>query len=339
MLGRRPRVDDPKSFVAALTQSFTCKEVEGHTECTWIQRGAAGLTELGGSITGAQASIYERARVAYDAAKPLIDVLTPLRSDPDLETIEAVRSIVTTEFQELVNELGYEGGPRVSRVDNLFQILLVQNFALVAGGQILDPANANLLAAYGAGEIGHLGDQLGMLRDNINTIDDEQNYTNYLVIRDYATSLNASWLNFRPAFLGGADNYLGTQLILLQRNLSVIVESVSEVAFAMDSVFLGPAERQTVRIDFPAPEPPMYVADLLTWIESFAGGEGTQIVQEGGKIGVRTIVQPLNRLRDLVRHSDGRIRHPGARHPRVRRTLQELGTQLAEAARLAATVQ
>jgi hypothetical protein len=342
VLGRRPRLDDPKSFVAALTQSFSCKEVEGHTECTWIQRGAAGLTELGGSITGAQASMYQRAKVAYDNAKPLVDSLTPLRTDPDLEAIEAVRSIVSTEFQELVNELGFEGGPRVSRVDDLLNILLHQNFALASPstGQILDPANANLLLAYGAGETGHLGDQLGMTRDNVNSIQDEQNLTNFLVVRDYVNSLEASWLTFRPSFLGGADNYLGTQLILLQRNLSVIAESVSEVSFAMDSVFLGQAERLTVRIEFPANiSPPMYVADLLTWVETFATGEGTQIIQEGGKIGVRAIVQPLQRLRDLVRHSDGRIRHPGARHPRVRRTLEELGSQLAEAARLAATVQ
>jgi hypothetical protein len=118
------------------------------------------------------------------------------------------------------------------------------------------------------------------------------------------------------------------------------VESVAEVSFAMDSVFLGPAERLTVRIDFPTNvAPPMYVADLLTWIEIFASGEGTQIIQEGGKIGVRNIVQPLQRLRDLVRNTDGRIRHPGARHPRVRRTLEELGSQLAETARLAATLQ
>ncbi len=343
VLGRRPRLDDPKSFLAALNQSFSCKEVEGHTECIWIQRAASGLTELGGSITGAQASIYQRAKVAYDTAKPLIDALTPLRTDPDLEEIEAVRSIVLTEFQELVNELGYEGGPRVTRVDDLFTILAHQNFRLQPprNGMILDPPNADLLAAYGAGAVGRLGDLLGMNRDLVNTIQDEQKLTNYLMVRDYINSLDDSWrTTFRPNFLGGADNYLGTQLILLQRNLSVIAESVSEVSFAMDSVFLGQAERLTVRIDFPANiSPPMYVADLLTWVETFATGEGTQIVQEGGKIGVRAIVQPLQRLRDLVRNSDGRIRHPGARHPRVRRTLEELGSQLAEAARLAATVE
>jgi hypothetical protein len=342
VLGRRPRLDDPKSFLAALTQSFTCKDVEGHTECTWVQRGAAGLTELGGSITGAQASMYQRAKAAYDNAKPLIDLLTPLRTDPDLETIQAVRSIVSTEFQELVNEMGFEGGPRVSRVNDLLNILLHQNFPLAPPrtGQISDLANRPFFTAFGAGEIGHLGDQLGMTRDNVNSIEDEQNLTNFLVVRDYVNSLEASWQTFEPSFLGGAENYLGTQLILLQRNLSVIAESVSEVSFAMDSVFLGQAERLTVRIEFPANiAPPMYVADLLTWVETFATGEGTQIIQEGGKIGVRAIVQPLQRLRDLVRNSDGRIRHPGARHPRVRRTLEELASQLAEAARLAATVQ
>jgi hypothetical protein len=341
VLGRRPRIDDPKSFVAALNTSFMCKELEGHTECTWVQRAAAGLTELGGAITGAQASVYQRTKEAYDAASPLIRALTPLRTDFSAEIVEAARSIVITEFQELVSELGFEGGPRVSRVDDLLFILLDQDFnpQPPRNGSINDPQNADLLAACGRGAIGRLGDALGILPNYVDTIEDEQDLTNFLVILDYANSIRNSWNTFRPNFLGGAQNFLGTQIILLQRSLSVISESVSQVTLAMDSVFLGPAERQTVRIDFPANvSPPMYVADFLNWIDRVTTSEGTTIVQEGGRIGMRTLVQPLNRLRDLVRNSDGRIRHPGAGHPRVRRTLQDLGSQLTEAARLAASV-
>lgn len=361
VLGRRPRINDPKSFVAALTSSFTCKEVEGHTECIWTERAASGMTELGGSITGAQASIYLRAKEASDAALPLLDGLAALRVDADPQEYEALRSIVRTEFNEVVAEFGYEGGPRVQRVDDLLEALIGYisptpitvppapptprgNFLVSLPqrlGRIGDPNNADLLAAWGGGEVGQLGDLFGFTRNLVNTLPEEQNLTNFLVFRDYVRGLYTAWGEFRASFLRGVENYLGTQLILLQRTLSVVAESVDETTFAMDSVFLGPAERQTVRIDFPlnvAPAP-MYVDELLTWVRNYASAEGTRIVEDGGKIGVRSIVPTLQLLQNLVQNSVGRIRHPAARHPRVRRTLVELASQLSEAARLAGTIQ
>jgi hypothetical protein len=362
VLGQRPRLTDPKSFVAALNSSFTCKEMEGHTECVWIQRSASPVTDLGGSVTGAQASIYKRAKEASDDALPLLEALAELRVDPDPQEVDAVRSIVKSELTELVAEFGFEGGPRVQRVDDLFQLLIgyAPGTQLLTNGRRTPPtARGNFIVtlpphagqqvanvpvflnAFGGGELGRLGDVFGFTKDQVNTIEEELNLTNYLVIRDYVDSLYGSWQNFRTSFLRGVDNFLGTQLILLQRTLSVVAESVSETTFAMDSVFLGPAERQTVRIDFPsnvAPAP-MYVDELLSWVQNFSTSEGTRIIEEGGKLGVRSIVDTLDLLQRLVESSVGRIRHPGARHPRVERTLTELAAQLGEAARLAGTIQ
>jgi hypothetical protein len=340
VLGRRPRLQDPKSFVAALNQSFTCKETEGRMVCTWTPRGAVGQTELGATITGAQASLYQRAKVTLDNALPLLDQLKPLRSNADTEEVDAVRAIVRTESIEMVNELGREGGPRAQRVDDLFELLLHRDFEVLDGGSIFAPANAALLAAFGAGEVGRLGDVFGLTRDHVNTIEEEQNLTNYVIWLDYLNSLETSWQRFRPSFLGQTDTYFGTQLVLLQRALSVVAEQTSEVTFAMDSVFLGPAERQTVRIDFPAPTPPMSVEELLSWVQTYASEESTRIIQDGGKKGAQRIVPTLERLRNLVRsaNTDGRIRHPAAQHLRIRRTLTELESQLDQAAHLAGTI-
>jgi hypothetical protein len=359
VIGLRPRTGDPKSFVNALQQSFSCQEIEGRVECTWMQRSAAGVSELGGSITGAQASIYARSKEAYDSALPLLDGLTALRTEADPQLTEAIRSVIRTEFAELVKEFALEGGPRVSRVDELFDTLIGRivdpagnpifstsdqaNFGVTLqgrNGRILDAANVDLLDAFGRGDIGRLGDAFGLTRNLVNTILEEKTLTDYLIVRDYLDTMFLSYATrFRTSFLRNVDTYLGTQLILLQRTLAVVAESVDEVEFAMNSVFLGPAERKTVRIDFPAPTPPMYVDELLTWVQAFASEEGTQIIVEGGKLGVRSLVPTLRRLRDLVEHSEDRIRHPGARHPRVRRTLIELRTQIDESMRLAQTIQ
>ena len=114
------KITDPKGFTAALTQSFTLKQVEGHTEATWVPRNYAVAVQADmGAITGAQASIYARAKVALDQSLPLLDGLTSLRTDILPEDQEATRSIVRSELTQLVNELGMEGGPRVQRVEAL----------------------------------------------------------------------------------------------------------------------------------------------------------------------------------------------------------------------------
>lgn len=352
VLGRRPRVSDAKSFVAALDRSFTCTQVEGHTICTWTPNAGVGLSELGGAITGAQASLWQQAKGARDNALPLLDRLTPLLPDADPQLTEAVRAIVRTEFEEVVKELGMEGGPRVQRVDDLFYLLLEADFPVAMGaGQVMisSPQAATLLQQFQSGEIGRLGYTFGFTRDQVNTIEEELNLTNFLVLRDYLTSLRASWQTFRSGFVGQADNYLGTQLVLIQRVLGAVAEQVAEVMFAMDSVFLGPAERETVAIEFPplpgfgpgggiAAPPRMLVGDLLSWVQAFASDEGPAIITDGGKLGVRTIVPTLEHLRDLVKASIGRVEHPGAQHPRVRRTIEELVGQLEQAARLAGTI-
>src|SRR5262249_46650829 len=57
VLGWKVNASDPKGFVGALTQAFTLTEVEGHVEATWTPRTYAVQTDLGGGITGAQASL------------------------------------------------------------------------------------------------------------------------------------------------------------------------------------------------------------------------------------------------------------------------------------------
>ena len=338
VLGRAPRAEDPKSFVAALNASFVSREFEGRTVIEYKPRGYLGTTELGGSVTGAQASLYMRAKAALDSALPLLESLKPLRPDVDQEEADAVRAIVRDEFRELVDEMGNEGGPRLQRADDLFELLISNDFNSIENKKsITSPENKELLEDYGGGELGRLGDVFGLTRDRVNTLAEEQNQTNFGVVRDYLTSLHQSWQRFRDILARGTNNYLGTQLVLLSRTLSVINESVDEVSYAMNSVFLGPSERKTTRIEFPG-APALMVDDLLTWISSFVTGEGPRLIQDGGKQGVRRIKPTLERLRNLVKSSDGRIRHPGAQHPRVRKTLEELSNQLNDAARLAGAV-
>ena len=93
VLGWRPNANDPKRFVAALDQVFALREVEGHTEWEWQPRSYTIQADMG-AITGAEASIYARAKSALDQCLPLLAGLHPLRSYSDEEDDEATRAIV-----------------------------------------------------------------------------------------------------------------------------------------------------------------------------------------------------------------------------------------------------
>src|SRR5215213_6717220 len=240
VLGWRPRPGDAKGFLAALTEAFAVKEIDGHVAVTWTPKTYAVQADLG-TVTGAQASIYARAKVALDQALPLLEGLTPLSPDFDKEDADAMRAVVRTELVELVNELGVAGGPRIQRVDAFLKQLMVYN----PNDRVCDAADPERIG----GQLGLLRLRFGLRKQFVNTIAEEQNLTNFRIFVNYVDSLRLAWDADRTFFdRRGSDVFLGTQLVLLSRSLAVIAESVAEVRFTMDSVFLGEAEREVTSL-------------------------------------------------------------------------------------------
>jgi hypothetical protein len=417
VLGWQPRENDARGFTGALSQSFDLRDVEGHVEWSWTPRTYAVQTDLAGGITGAQASLLTRAKQAVDASLPLLDGLYPLSVEADPEDSAALRSLVRGQMLELVNELGTLGGPRVARVDEIFALLLGRRAgagltgtassgadptspdpaATPPGGPMPAPTARVTLAEglrlqfRGPSEIeGTLGLMRGLFGLGsgkfVNTVDEEQDLTNFRILADYLIGLERSWLENRQFFTRsqGKTPFFGTQLVLLSRQLSVIGESVGEVRFSLDSVFIGPLERQTLLVvprtfcqtpngdggDFVGPPPALdvvgelsrtttgqgtvvardvtwwvrlhdelFVEELLSWIEGFAGKEGPGLIQNGGKLGVERIFTPTaSRLYLLTLGMlcpDNPEQLPeGFFTARVRRSFHELAMQLGQLVRL-----
>jgi hypothetical protein len=342
VLGWKPKDGDAKGFVGALTQSFSLQDVEGHVEATWTPRTYAVQTDLSGGISGAQASLYTRANEALQQSLPLLDGLYALNPDSDTEMVIALKDIVKSQYTELVNELGNAGGPRISRVNQYFQLLLGDALPTTLKPGFSVASNPDKIK----GTLGKLRDELQLqsFSHYVNTIEDEQDITNYRILSDYLTSLAQSWVNNVGFFgLDTKKAFLGTQLVLLSRQLSVIGETVGEVRFALDSVFIGASERQTLQLEFASGDPAMFVEDILSWAEAFAKDEGPQLIQNAGKLGVGDgFVPVVDKLQGLV----GEARHPkniddlpdGYRTVRVRNALKDLQDQLAELARMAGEV-
>jgi hypothetical protein len=342
VLGWKSNSSDPRGFIGALTQSFSLQDVEGHTEATWVPRSYAVQTDIGGGITGAQASLYSRAKDALDKALPLLDGLYPLDPDADPEYVKALREMARSQMTEIVKELGAIGGPSILRVNTYFGILLGQNNI-----RFQPPTRPEFDPDKVQGTLGTLRDTCGIRFLNnpfSNSVEDEQDITNFRVISDYMTSLLQSWISNGQFFQLGSTqpNFFGTQLVLLSRQFSVVVETVNELRFTLDSVFIGPSERQTLLLQF-AHFPAMFLEDVLREVEDFATNEGPRLLQDGGRISVTNNVVPvLQSLSGIVREA----RRPlnikslpdGYRTVRVQRALDDLSDQLSELINLALPV-
>jgi hypothetical protein len=202
VLGWKPRTDDPKAFLGALTQSFTLTEVEGHVESKWIARSYAVQTDLSGGITGAQASLYSRAKEALDQSLPLLDGLYALDPTAEQEDVVAYREVVRTQLMQLVDEFGFVGGPRVPRVNTYFNLLLGTTLPtpmlVLSDSDSINGSIGQLRRLYGV----YTKSSTVPLKPNpfVNSIDDEQNTTSFRILSDYITSLAQSWINNYPFF-------------------------------------------------------------------------------------------------------------------------------------------
>jgi hypothetical protein len=336
VLGWRPKVSDPKAILAALNQSFSPKEEEGHTNWQWTPRSYAAQVDMS-AITGAQASLYQRAKTALDQSLPLLDGLYALDVAADPQDSEATRAIVRSAMTELVTELGQIGGPRPQRVDDYFRTLLDYNPRHTAPLTLSNPDSVR-------GQLGVLRERFGLTRNRVNTVDEEQNLTNFFIIVNYFDTLMVSWDTDRALFVRdpGRDAFLGTQQVLMLQSLAALAEEVQQAYFIFDSLFIGPAERQTTYIPFDGVR--LTLAELLEWVDSFASDEAPRLIQDGGKDGVTSIVPTLEKLRDLVDEALALARKTthnpskGFHSARSQIALEELSQQLKTTSDLAAQI-
>lgn len=362
VLGWRPKTNDPKAFLASLSQSFKSEEKAGVTTWTWTQRTYAVQADMA-AITGAQASLYHRAKAALDQCLPLLDGLYTLDDCADAQDAEATRTIVRSALVGLVNELGTIGGPRVQRVDDYFRILLdyspnpvpevseemmKRNMIKCIPIECSKPKTLTLTDPEQVdGQLGTLGDRFGLKRGNVNTIEEEQNLTNYFILVNYVDTLKLSWDSDRTYFDRNPANtnaFLGTQQVLLLQSLAVLAESVQQAYFILDSLFVGPEERRMTLVEM-GQGSRLSLAELLEWVDQFSSEEGRLLIQDGGKDGVISLLPTVVRLQQLVDRARDQASAPSnnpthAFHSsRFRNALEELSVHLKNTADLAAQIQ
>ena len=276
VLGIRSRTEDPKAFTDALGAVFRLQTVEGHTVAHYVPRGYAVQADLG-AVTGGQASLYRRALLARTEALRILDGLVPLRSDGDVQDMDAYRTIVRNSIQSLVDEMGAPGGPRVSMVDSYFN-------GLTGGLSAVDPDSIG-------GQLGALRERFGLTDANVNTIEEEGVRTAFWTLSDMVDNLRQAWLNERVRFSGAAgQGFLGTELILLSRLMEAAADQVTELEAVLDSVLIPVSERRTITLDDTTN---MTLDGLLGWLTTFLSDEGRRLAQDAGRDGIVAGLAPI----------------------------------------------
>jgi hypothetical protein len=349
VLGWKVNSGDAKGFVSALDQSFQLTEYEGTVHSKWTPRSYAVQTDLSGGVAGAQASLYTMAKTILDQAMPLLDGLYALKPAPNLERVQVLRQLVRNQLTELVSELGLLGGPRLLRVNQYFRMLLAgpssvpdsapptQDNSPLSPTDLEDVKDPDLVH----GTLGELRDEMGLRskrldhhRSYIISVSDEQDVTNFRVILDYVNAILNTWIQNLHFFVNVEQSpFLGTQLVWISRQLGVVGEAVDEVRFVLDSVFVGPAERQTIQVHDPHDPvlPAIPLESLLSWIQLFTTNEGPDIIQNGGRLAIRKDFKPM--VRQLHRYADALVKfakdeHTGLGTERVGAALRKLRQQL-----------
>ena len=287
VLGVRSRVEDPKAFTDALTAAFRLRLVEGHVESQFVPRGYAIQADLG-AVTGGQASLYRRATLSRSEILRILDGLMPLRVDGDAQDMDAYRTIVRNAIQNLVDELGAPGGPRVAMVDSYLTGLLGTH-------PDRDPDTIG-------GQLGALRDRFGLIDDNVNTIEEEGLRTAFWTLVDMVRDLNQSWRAQRVHFTGGSGaGFLGTELILLSRLMEAAADQVDELESVLDSVLIPQSERQTIVLH---DETNLTLDGLMTWLRTFLAEEGRHLAQDAGRDGIVSALAPTAvALAETFKHS------------------------------------
>ena len=286
-----PRIQD---FVEALREQ---------SEWIWAPGEGPAGPDLEVGLTGAQTSLYERARAAVEEVIPLLDGLAPPHPTAEPDELEGFRTVVRHELAELVSELGMAGGPRVLRVDVLFDLLLGPDSAV-------DPMDVG-------GVLGTLRDSFGLTPQIVKDIDEEQNFTNFVVIADHVGGIRQRWKDARRFFDRRDWAYIGDSRIRIMRALALVAESVDEFRSALDAVGMGHA-RRALTIVHVAGKAPLTLAEFLSWIHRFAAEEGPALAGDRQRSGAEALASTAASLRAVVR---------GAR-PGLRTLLEVVSSQI-----------
>jgi hypothetical protein len=305
---------------------------------------------LMGQLSVSQANLYRQASIIVNDALKVLSTLEPFDPTADIDAVEALRTLIQTQMQSLIEEFGRLDEPRPDRV----------NAYLNAMRNSLDELGRR--ARLGNTEGGENG---GFTEDTSFpvTTDDEAQVAALELIDSYIDTLRAIWIRFfdeSPAeeLSGNYSQRLSRVSVLLP----VIADSNASFMAAMDSIGFTESERRSDAALFTSLGPPesfllsingedlpfniglvtlpdITVNDFNEWIDRFITIEAPSMLASSGRFGLDFVTDQADTLfwvigfvLDYIESNQNGNRESLLENilsfDRVKQTLKELAFQL-----------
>jgi hypothetical protein len=235
--------------------------------------GSGAASGYAGTLSARQANLYREASVVVGDGLRLLAGLTPFAPEAELDQVEALRALIRSELNALVEEFGRVDEPRTGRVQTYFSALK-QNLANFGRRSFLD---GSVLPA---------------------TVDDEAQIAGLALLLNYVSTLNQAWNTYYQFDSLSASSFsLSERVERANILLPVVAQANNDFEAAMDSVNFTETDRRSMAARFdtlvpivpkkllPDPLLDMTVYDLTDWIDSYSS-EGLNILADSGQYGL-----------------------------------------------------
>lgn len=286
VLGRSPGRGNG-SFTSALDAAFP---LDGYGKISATPaRGVVSMYANGmvGSLLSQlsveQAALYRQASTIAGDTQRVLAGIEPFVAIADRDRIEALRALIRSELNMLVDEFGRVDKPRTQRVESYFDLLIGPN------GHVI--------------QFGHRA-FLDRQRAAPTTTDDEGQIAGFELLRRYISMLRTAWDNYNQPQTTVRFPAFSDRLTRAQTLLPSIASANDAFMAAMDAVGFGAGERRTeaarvsrlAPVNTTLPLPDLTVDDINEWIERFATSEAPSVLDESGQYGLDFVTDHADRL-------------------------------------------
>jgi hypothetical protein len=286
-------------------------------------------SSLTGQLSVAQANLYRQASIIAADALRVLEGLKPFDPTADLDAVDALRELIRTQINILVEEFGRVDEPRKERVEAYLNTLARSLDELGSKARLNQSERQSetvLLRNLRDTLSGSLTDveQLGIndFADPV-TVDDEALIAGYDLLRSYTQTLKTIWESYKP--IDDSSN-VSEKIGRYSKNLSrasillpVLADSNASFMAAMDSIGFTQSERRSDTALFSqlgssvnlneiirpvlqnvslgsVPVPDITVNDFNDWVDRFTTIEAPSILTTSGKFGLDFVTDQADTL-------------------------------------------
>lgn len=298
VLGRSPG-GGAQSFINALNSTFpTIPTPEGQQVTFTPTRsmislyrpgangdGAYAIDGFAGTISARQANLHRQAAVIAGDALRVLNGLTPFVPEAEPDQVEALRALIRSEINTLVEEFGRVDEPREDRVLAYFSSLKIH--------------------------VGKFGRRSFLDRPQLAaTVDDEAKVAGFELLKSYTNALRDAWEIFfnidrvSPKAFSISERVERANILL-----PIVAQANTDFEASMDSVGFTENERHSMATKFNAPEvlaltagdldgllSDITIYDLNEWLDRFANLEGPRILTDSGQYGLDFVTEQADKL-------------------------------------------